>query len=67
MVVPLLGGHQADESPAAAQEGAHHQRDPGHEGKQEPQHSQLPGQVRHTHTPTSFTRQVRHAYKHTHS
>lgn len=42
----LSGGHQTDEPTAAAQERADHQRDLSHEGKQEPQHRQLPGQVR---------------------
>ena len=39
------GGHQADESLAAAQERADHQRDPRHEGKQAPQCGQLSGQL----------------------
>lgn len=42
---PHLGCHKTDEPAAAAQEGANHQRDSGDEGKQEPKHSQLPGQV----------------------
>lgn len=42
----LSGGHQTDEPTAAAQERADHQRDLSHEGKQEPQHRQLPGQVK---------------------
>lgn len=39
------GCHQANEPAAAAQERADHQRDPGDEGKQKLQHSELPGQV----------------------
>ncbi len=45
ILVGLSGGHQTDEPTAAAQERADHQRDLSHEGKQEPQHRQLPGQV----------------------
>lgn len=39
------GGHQADQLAEAAEEGADHQRDPGHEGAEEPQHRQLRRQV----------------------
>lgn len=46
LMFDLSGGHQTDEPTAAAQERADHQRDLSHEGKQEPQHRQLPGQVK---------------------
>ena len=39
------GGHQDHEPVTAAQEGAHHQRDPCHAGKPEPKHRQLPRQL----------------------
>ncbi len=40
-----IGGNQADEPAAAAQEGAHHQRNHRHEGEQTSQRRQLPGRL----------------------
>lgn len=40
------GGHQADQLAEAAEERAHHQRDPGDEGAEKSQHCQLRGQVK---------------------
>lgn len=52
------GGHQTDQLAEAAKERAHHQRDPGHEGDEEPQHCQLRRQVTVTRHTQAGTRAV---------